>query len=221
MVEVLDPWAKITSLNSREDGIALLKKIEAIAKISHRTEDKITEDSYDKFLRSIVMNHGDFSVIEHAYVTVEAEIDRGISHEWVRHRLAAYTQESTRFVNYGKRGDSIRVIRPPKFKSDASAAEWLISQEDAERHYFNLLKLGEPPDVARDALPTCMGTRLISTMNLRMWRHVLLMRTSGEAHPKLKVATEMLLTEFKEKVPIFFEDIEMGTKQSTAMRQLR
>src|SRR3989304_1292626 len=110
-MKIIKPYARIMAEDLLDysfhisDGINLLKKCEYAARVSHRSEDKITEDSYDKFLRFVVMEHGDFSVVEHASVTVEAVVDRGITHEWVRHRLGAYTQESTRFVNYQKKGE--------------------------------------------------------------------------------------------------------------------
>src|SRR5688572_20692583 len=95
-----------------EHGMAILYCIEYITRISHRSEDLINEKSYDRLLRSVVLQHGDMSVIEHAKVSVEAVVDRGITHEWVRHRVGSYTQESTRFVNYQKKFGEIRVIQP-------------------------------------------------------------------------------------------------------------
>jgi thymidylate synthase (FAD) len=96
------------------DGENILKRIEWCGRISHRSEDLQTEDSFERFIRSVVLGHGDLSIAEHESVSVDALVDRGITHEWVRHRLGAYTQESTRFVRYfkEKEGD---VVQPAQF----------------------------------------------------------------------------------------------------------
>jgi thymidylate synthase (FAD) len=211
--------AHITDVPNRDAGIQLLKKIEYITRVSHRTEDRITEDTYDRFLRSVVLTHGDFSVIEHASVSVEAELDRGVSHEWVRHRIAAYTQESTRFVNYSKKS-GIRVIQP-QFKTEISRKRWIAHMLDAETNYLALLDAGEPPEIARSVLPTCTATKLVATYNLRMWRHFFIMRTSKETHPQMKAVTIPLLAEFQQKIPILYEDIIPEMRQAEAMRLLR
>lgn len=212
--------AQPLNLPDLESGIRLLKKIEYIARVSHRSEDRVTKDSYDKFLRSIVMTHGDFSVIEHASITVEAELDRGLSHEWVRHRIGAYTQESTRFVNYGKQVNGFRVIEPP-FKNEQEKPIWLNYMRNVETLYLALLDDGNAPQIARSVLPTCTATKLIVTYNLRAWRHFFIMRTCKEAHPQMRQVTIPLLKTFQERIPILYEDIVPEMKQSEAMRLLR
>lgn len=202
------------------NGISLLQKCEYAARLSHRTEDKMTADSYDRFLRSVVLNHGDFSVIEHASVSVEVEVDRGLTHEIVRHRIAAYTQESTRFVNYDK-GEGIRMVKPPFKKPTQSDLIWRTMAETSESLYKELIRLGEPPELARSVLLTSLAAKLIMTYNLRTWRHFFIMRATKEAHPQMKELTIPLLEEFKRMIPILFEDIEPGMKQSEAMRLLR
>jgi thymidylate synthase (FAD) len=107
-MKIIEPYAHLVDVPDREAGIALLKRIEWAARISHRTEEAQTVDSYGRFLRAVVLQHGDWSVVEHVTATVDAVVDRGVTHEWVRHRIAAYTQESTRFVNYLKK-------MPPSF----------------------------------------------------------------------------------------------------------
>lgn len=79
-------------------GIALLKKIEWCGRISHRSEDAQGEDSWKRFIEAVVIQHGDWSIVEHASVTCDFYVDRGITLELVRHRLFSFTQESTRFV---------------------------------------------------------------------------------------------------------------------------
>ena len=216
-MKIVEPYARIVDF---EDGIAALRKIERIGRVSHRSEDKQTEDSYDRFIRTVVMGHGDLSIIEHVSVTVEAEVDRGITHEWVRHRLFSYTQESTRFVNYGKDASPPRFISPPGF-TELESSGWGDAIDDAERWYKNLLIMGHSPQIARSVLPNALASRLIVTGNLRSWRHFLIMRTSKETHPQMKQVTVPLLREFQSRVPILFEDIVPEMKQSEAMRLLR
>src|ERR1041385_8556484 len=100
---IVEPYAKLLDIDTPEMGIALLKKIEWCGRISHRSEDAQTETSWDRFIRAVVLQHGDWSIVEHASATVDMLVDRGITHEIVRHRLFAFTQESTRFVNYEKK----------------------------------------------------------------------------------------------------------------------
>lgn len=215
-MKIIEPYAKLLDLPDREAGIELLRKVEYIARVSHRTEDNATPDSWDRFLRSVVLGHGDFSVIEHVSLTVEAEVDRGITHEWVRHRIGAYTQESTRFVNYNK--NEIRFVMP-SLKSDKSL--WLHAIEEAEHSYNTLLTNGEAPQIARSVLPNGLASKIIVTYNLRAWRHFFIMRTCREAHPQMKQVTIPLLQEFQQKIPILYEDIIPEIKQSEAMRLLR
>lgn len=203
-----------------EFGVQMLRKIEYIGRISHRSEDRITNDSYDRFLRSVVLSHGDMSIIEHASVTVEFEVDRGITHELVRHRLAAFTQESTRFVNYDKPEHEPRFIEP-EFREYADRETWALHMDDVNRRYELMIRRGEAPQIARSVLPNALASKIVVTMNLRMWRHFFIMRTSREAHPQMREVVDPLLADFQAYIPILYEDIIPGTKQSEAMRLLR
>lgn len=203
-------------LGSREQGIRMLRKIERIARISHRSEEAQTETSWDRFLRAVVLSHGDWSVTEHASVSVEFYVDRGITHEIVRHRLASYTQESTRFVNYEKK-------MPPSFLYpkqlnvgenqtmqefvESFDADWLHCIETVEDTYKKLIAKGWKPQEARSILPNALGSKIVMTCNLRNWRHFLLMRTTRETHPQCREVTIPLLQVFQERIPIFYEDI--------------
>lgn len=222
-MNIVKPYVEIDEydLGSKEQGIRMLRKIERIARISHRSEEAQTETSWDRFLRAVVLSHGDWSVTEHASVSVEFYVDRGITHEIVRHRLASYTQESTRFVNYEKK-------MPPSFlypkentidpKSWADAypvdrwiaqfdEDWLKCIETVEDTYKKLIGKGWKPQEARSILPNALGSKIVMTCNLRNWRHFLLMRTTRETHPQCREVTIPLLQLFQERIPIFYEDI--------------
>ena len=218
-MHIIQPYAAMLDIKSREDGIALLKKVEWIGRISHRSEDAQTAESWERFIAAVVLGHGDFSIIEHASITVDAVVDRGITHEWVRHRLGAYTQESTRFVNYAKKG-GLRFIQPPGV-AGGDGSPWTAAVELCETAYYELLHAGYTPQLARCVLPNMLASRLIVTYNLRMWRHFFLMRTSKETHPQMREVTIPLLAEFQEKIPLLYDDIEPLAKQAENLRKAR
>lgn len=205
----------------RDDGINLLKRIEWCARISHRSEDAVTDTSYDRFIRSVVLQHGDWSVTEHASVSVDFYVDRGITHEIVRHRLFAFTQESTRFVNYDKKMEPSFVIPPEIDETSQAGYDWANAIDVCEDAYQKLIRQGFSPQIARSVFPNALASRLIVTGNLRNWRHFLLMRTTKEAHPQMRQVTIPLLEEFKEKIPILFEDIEPLAKQLDNLKKSR
>jgi thymidylate synthase (FAD) len=202
-LNILTPYAKLLSPPST--GITFLRTIEFIGRVSHRAEEAQTPDSWDRFIRAVVVQRGDWSITEHCSLSVEFVVDRGVTHEIVRHRLAAYTQESTRFVNYEKK------LPPgfikPEFKSQGAEEVWKSSIEDAERNYKSLLAAGEAPQIARSVFPNSLAAKLVMTCNLRNWRHFFLMRTTRETHPQLRQVTLPLLAEFQTLVPILYEDI--------------
>jgi len=139
-------------------------------------------------------------------------VDRGVSHEIVRHRLASYCQESTRYCNYsGDRfGNEITVIKPYFLTEGTNGyKKWAEACETAEREYFTLLEWGCTPQEARAVLPNSLKTELIMTANLREWRHFFKLRTSPAAHPQMYEVTIPLLKEVQEKIPVVFEDLEV------------
>lgn len=247
-MRIVEPYAKMLNCWDIEitefrapDGIQMLRRIEYYARVSHASEDKITPVSYDRFLRSVVLTHGDWSVTEHEKVTCEFLVDRGITHEIVRHRIASYTQESTRFINYQKKGGEAKFICPwpdvdlsewnpsatdvilPLTDSSplARTSAWYKSMQEAEQVYMDMIDRGVKPQIARGVLPNSLASKIIVTMNLRSWRHFFVMRTSAQAHPQMLQVTVPLLAEFKTKIPILYEDIEPGRQQSEAMAVLK
>lgn len=214
---IVEPYAKILNVPDREAGIRLMRNIEYYARVSHRSEDSTTEDSWNRFIRTVVLSHGDFSVIEHESVNVEMLVDRGITHEIVRHRLASYTQESTRFVNYQKKGGEAKVVKPLGM-GPGSNEIWAEAMRATEVAYMRLLDNGEKPQIARSVFPTGLASKIICTMNLRTWRHFFLMRTSAEAHPQMKQVTIPLLWDFQDRIPILYEDIIPGSRQIDNMK---
>ena len=194
------------------DGEAMLRHIEACGRVCYKSEGSITEDSYLSFIGNI-LSRGHSSVIEHASFTVRFTIDRGVSHEIVRHRIASYSQESTRYCNYsgGKFGREITVIEPCFFQPGTPPyTTWEQSCIEAERQYFALLDSGCTAQQARSVLPNSLKTDLLMTANLREWRHFLGLRTSPAAHPQMREVAIPLLFQLQKEIPVIFDDIEVN-----------
>jgi thymidylate synthase (FAD) len=200
-----------------EIGIDLLRWIEYNARISHRSEEKQTDDSWQRFLSAVVLQHGDWSVAEHATATVIFRVDRGVTHELVRHRLFSFTQESTRFVNYSRQ--EIEFIEPVwPDREHATTPEpcrypWQEHMRDSETAYLSLLEWKANPQMARSVLPNATAATISTTGNLRNWRHFFLMRSSRETHPDFRRVTIPLLAEFKRCIPLLYDDIEPNNRQ--------
>ena len=185
-----------------KDPMDLLQDIERIGRVCYKSEHRITSSSAAPFVRSII-ERGHESVLEHISITVRFVTDRAIANELVRHRIAAYSQESTRYCNYK---DKIEFIYPWNV-SDKQLQLIMEACACAATTYQALIADGAPPEIARDVLPLCTKTELIATYNLREWRHVLRLRTDKAAHPKMRELMQTLLQFFQGLVPIIFDDI--------------
>lgn len=197
------------------DGQAILKHIEKCGRVCYKSEDKIKDESAEKFVANII-KRGHEAVLEHKSFTVKFTCDRGVSHEIVRHRLAAYCQESTRYCNYSKDsfGNEITVILPCFFDTGMGTMsnslvydEWKRACERAEEGYFKLLEMKATPQEARAVLPNSLKTEVVMTANLREWRHFFKLRCSKAAHPQMREVACMLLEMCKKEIPVIFDDI--------------
>lgn len=194
------------------DGKIVLQHIEMCGRTCYKSEGLITPDSCYTFTRGII-ERGHESVLEHVSVTVRFICDRGVSHEIVRHRLASYSQESTRYCNYAKDkfDGEITVIEPCYLVHDTTGYNiWKQAMEDAELAYFSLLNWGCSPQEARSVLPNSLKTEVVMTANMREWRHFFRMRCSPAAHPQMLEVSVPLLKKFRECVPVLFDDIDGG-----------
>ena len=207
------PYAKIMKMSS-PTGEECLLNLEKIARLCYKSEDKITgkvDDAIFFFKRTIFRDKDKphLSVIEHESVTVRFVCDRGISHEIVRHRLASFTQESTRYCNYSndKFGNSISVINPAETFNWSTDKElvWMKGCEKAAETYFELIKMGCKPQEARSVLPNSLKTELVVTMNFREWLHFFKMRDDIAAHPQMRELASDLHKQFKERIPFIFD----------------
>lgn len=204
----------------------LQETIEAAGRTCYKSEDRATgPEATEKLIKHLKsLNHE--SVLEHGSVTVRFIVDRGVSHELVRHRLASFSQESTRYCNYSKEkfGEQATFILPP-WMDELFVGEWdydrlfegvmepdhrafMQAMLAAEEYYFGLLELDWKPQQARAVLPNALKTEVVMTCNPREWRHVFKLRAVNEAaHPQIREVTLPLLEEFKAEWPLLFEDI--------------
>ncbi len=195
----------LTSINGEE----VLKAIEQAGRVCYKSEDKIKDNSAEKFVSNII-KRGHEAVLEHQNITVKFTCDRGVSHELVRHRMASYCQESTRYCNYSgdKFGKEITVISPDALNLGSAAyGHWDWACLCCEDAYFRMLDVGCTPQEARAVLPNSLKTEVVMTANIREWRHFLRLRCASAAHPQMREIAVPLLHEFQRLMPVLFDDI--------------
>lgn len=183
--------------------------IEECGRKCYKSEDRITEDSATKFIEHLKGLHHE-SVLEHGAITVLFICDRGVSHELVRHRIASFSQESTRYCNYSKDkySSEITMIEPFFYVGKPDLYEaWQHVCEVAETEYMFLIANGSKPQEARSVLPNSLKTEIAVTANPREWRHIFKMRTSVAAHPQMREIMIPLLKEFQNRWPSLYLDI--------------
>lgn len=205
-------------------GIKELQLIERAGRECYKSGDKITSDgeSAKRFVKMLIDNHHE-AMLEHSFLTVKFTVDRGVSHEFVRHRIASFAQESTRYCSYDKDkfGNEIAVIDilegiefdPKMQKMDGKVqwdilCEWKRAMEDAEKHYMKMIELGATPQIARSVLPNSTKTTLVISANYREWRNILKLRCDKSAHPQIRSICLLLLCDLKNKIPVVFDDID-------------
>jgi len=197
------------------EGYDALQFLERVGRLAWKSEEKATADSAPRFVQ-MLMDKGHESVLEHLSVSVRFIVDRGISHEIVRHRIASFTQESTRYCDYAKAG-SVEFIFPPFWDDDSlKYGDWLHAMAIVEQAYNSLREAGATPQEARSVLPNSLKTELVMTANLREWRHFFKLRTAKAAHPQMREVTIPLLTEFQRRFPVVFSDIGVFDKEYEA-----
>lgn len=190
------------------DGDRIVKKLEKCARKCYKSEEHIKQGS--EVLLANLIKWGHESVLEHESITVDVTTSRSISHQLVRHRLASYSQESQRYCNYskGKFNEEVTFVRPHRFKKGtANYDQWLESCAVAEGNYFTLLE-DTPPELAREVLPNSAKTEIIITHNIRSWRNFFKQRITSAAQYEIAVLADLILKEFKENIPILFDDIK-------------
>ena len=182
---------------SNINGMEMLKNIEYIARTCYKSEYMMTDLSAVKMVESLI-NRGHEAMLEHQSISVKFIVDRGVSHELVRHRMASYAQESTRYCNYSKDkfGNEITVIKPCFLDEDTENYRiWKSSCEAAEKAYFAMLDNDATPQEARSVLPNSLKTEICMTGTEQQWEQFLQLRyyeSTGKVHPDMKVVATMI-----------------------------
>lgn len=212
-MRIIKPYAESAipgqSLPPTEYLYSLVEAAGRTCYLSERVEGDTTED----FIKRL-MKRKHWSVLEHATISVRIICDRGVSHELVRHRLASYSQESTRYCNYskGKFGNEITVIEPCFWEENSPEYQmWKKACEFSETMYMDLLNEGATPQQARSVLPNSLKTEIVVTMNIRNWRHFFEMRylgVAGTPHPQMVEVAEKAFDLLCSQYPAFFEDLK-------------
>ena len=222
-MQLVKPSTEILFINAEA-----LQLIEVAGRTCYKSDGKIKAKSAPRFAK-MILKSGHESVIEHATATVRFICDRGVTHEIVRHRLASYSQESTRYCDYSN--GHVAFVIPPwtqlssgiynigwngLFGSCCEMERKKISEVDrryfwslavAERDYQELSRSGWRPEQARSVLPNSLKTEIVMTANLREWRHFFKLRTSAAAHPQMREVEAPLLEKMKARVPVIFDDL--------------
>lgn len=211
--------------------------IEECGRECYKSAHRIEPGSSIRFIKSNAIQLGHESMLEHLTVTAKITTNRGVTHQLVRHRLGAYSQESTRYCNYSadRFGNQLSFIIPVWIddevlnllkrsfddgfmktswdslsNDEAGASEWYWSMVNCERRYLSALEAGWTPEQAREILPNSTATTIVATYNLRQWRHVLVQRMSKHCHPQMRSVAKMIYSEFLSCLPVFFEDLNLS-----------
>jgi thymidylate synthase (FAD) len=238
-LRLIKPSYEIQTPLSPQDAVRIYRSIERAGRLAWKSEDKMDEPrgmsalmfsgeevgSYKKFI-PMIMSKNHESVLEHESLQIKFIVDRGVSHEMVRHRLASFTQESTRYCNYSKDkfDNSVTFIIPPwcqleegeylvdnlltmYYPGGPGDEAWALAMGNSEGAYFHLLKNGWTPQQARAVLPNSLKTEIVVTANIREWRHIFRLRAAKAAHPQMREVMIPLLAELKDKLGLLFNDI--------------
>ena len=207
-MKIIEPSVELVqNLNTDE----IMKHIEKAGRVCYKSESNISDTSAEKFIANIVKS-GHESVIEHISVTFKIICDRGVTHEIVRHRIASYSQESSRYCDYSgnKFGGELTFIKPCFWSEDDENFKlWQKTMAEIEQVYLTMRKNNARPEQARSILPNSLKTEIFVTMNLREWRHFLKLRTDKRAHPQMREVAIKIYKILNEKLPVIFSDIKV------------
>lgn len=215
---------RILAVMTGLEGESPLQLIEVAGRTAYQSRDKITDESAKKFV-AMINRRGHESVAEHSAMTVEFnDVSRGFTHELVRHRIAAFTQESTRYVDES----DFKVVAPPEKDKDEKLVELILPDGNKikvsfqewmdlnEQMYRGLRTAGWVPQDARQVLPTAIKAQIVMTTNFREWRHVFRLRCAFDAHWEIRQVMVNLLRDVQKIVPVIFDDFEIDEQKLCA-----
>ena len=187
-MKIIEPSVELIDAVNPDE---MLKKIERCGRVCYQSQPR--EDSAEQFVRMLI-KRGHESVLEHVSLTFHIICDRAIQNELVRHRLASFSVESTRYCKY----DELALVEP------IPAIDFIRA---TEQFYQQLTEDDIKPEIARAILPLCLKTELYMTANLREWRHILKLRTAKAAHPQMRQIASTILAIIRDKLPVIVEDL--------------
>lgn len=203
------------------DGKAMLRDIESVARVCYKSEELAGEGTAEKLVAHLLSSDPPhMAMLDHAFLRAKFVVDRGITHEIVRHRIGvAYAQESTRYCNYskGKFGGEITVIEPPGLDAE-KRGYWYDACAKAEYEYLALVNQGTSPQIARSVLPTCLKTEIVVTATLTAWRHFFRLRTGKRPHPQMFQVMVPLCHHLQNKIPLVFDSFGPMKEQLERMK---
>ena len=191
-MKIIEPSVELVDQFSYAD---ICNKIERAGRVCYQSEPK---GKPEDFIRMLI-KRGHESVLEHSSLTFHIICDRAIQNELVRHRLCAFSVESTRYVKYNE----LTFVNA----SVNISPNWAAYLKGIEDTYIFAVSIGTRPEIARSILPLCLKSELYMTANLREWRHILKLRTSPKAHPQMRHVAGMILDIFHKNFPVFVEDL--------------
>ena len=202
-MRIVEPSFEIVYMPEYAD---ILRVIEMAGRTCWQSEPKGKPEEFIKHLKKM----GHDSVIEDMFAVIKLICDRGVSHEIVRHRIAGYSQSSTRYCNYAKEkfGGEIVFVRPFFFKAGTDEnLVWAQTMSDCEDAYLRIISNGRTPQEARSVLPNSLKTEIVISANMREWRHIFKLRCGKASHPQMRQSMLPVLAEFNRRCPVLFEDI--------------
>lgn len=207
----------------------VLVALEIAGRTCYKSEEKIIDGSAEKLIKKLIKS-GHHSVLEHESLTVRFIVNRGFTHELVRHRICAYCQESTRYCDYADK--PMQFVVPPCFyqygivglvianhtqlsdmvndlhlREHIACIAWMRHMLTCEFAYRQLRQEGLPPQTARGVLPIDLKTEIVHTANMREWRHIFSIRATKAAHPQMSEQMDALLLDMKNRIPVLFNDL--------------
>jgi thymidylate synthase (FAD) len=218
---LVEPQFTVLSPTSPAEARAALRRVEFAGRICYKSEDRMTDESYIRLIQMLIQK-GHWSVLEHAGFTAHIVTNRGVTHELVRHRIASFSQESSRYINYskGKFGGDLRFVRPPELAGDELDL-WAAAMQKAEEAYCGLVARGVSPQIARGALPNDVKAEIVVTANLREWHHIFELRCAPPAHPHMRRVMQMGLAQVVDWFAPVFDDLKEMVDDRLTTAQMR
>jgi len=220
-VRIIDQSVEVIRPRTLDEGIDRFRCIEIAGRNCWRSEEKITEDSYRRFLE-VLRTKGHESPIEFGDIMYGITTSRDVMAELTRHRHASFAIESQRYVNESKDEGGIKFIRPLFYKEFdpyynynnvdkiyEASRQWDDAMQLAEDAYERMIIMGMKNQDARKVLPNSTACKIVMKVNLRELLHIYDLRSSPAAYPEMRRLMELLKIETDKVLPGFLPEKEV------------